>query len=172
MFFKKTSSLLNAQNERLINMKYLLSILIVLIGLSFSIPYDRNFNIFRGQILDTITHEGLPFLGVKAFVNDTLWGFGVSDLEGKFTVTCPLVVDSFDKVVLEFHGPSGIFEERNIDPVDKSIIKVKHTVHDSITTKISYKWRGELRASIPNYLDCHPQEPLDDFVIKQKTNNK
>ena len=107
-------------------------------------------------------------MGVKAFVNDTLWGMAITDLDGYFIVYCRCVVDSLDKVEFEFHGPTGIYEERKVYPYDKSVIMVKHTLHDSITTKHLLKWRSQFHASWPNYLDTDPHGPLDDFVIKEK----
>lgn len=150
------------------NMKYLILILILFTFFSFTRNSAVQQRKVTGQIVDSITMEGQPFLGIKLFLNDTLRGFSISDLDGNFTAQCQKEIELTDRINLEFHSPSGMFDQREIHPFTNRKIIVYYKMEDSISTKELYKWYGHFSYFMPNYLDCHPEGSLDEFEIRGK----
>lgn len=149
------------------NMKYLAVIIILISVFSFKSNNDLIFCKFKGHVIDSVSSVGQPFLGVKLFVNDTLWGSSTTDLDGFFVVVCMKEIGTNDRIKMEFHSSVEIFEERIISPITQDNMKVFYKLNDSISSKELREWHYVFRSSIPNYLDCHPTEPLDEFEIKK-----
>ena len=154
-----------------LNMKPIILIFAFLSLLSFEQETDGPFYKYRGQIVDSLTGDSLPFLGLKLFVNDTLRGYGITGLDGKYVIVCQYKFDTINKFELEFHSQSGIFKDMLLKEYNGEIIS-KHVNDTSFTYQQKSKWVRIFKASMPNYLDCHPEEPYDEFEIKNTSSDK
>jgi hypothetical protein len=121
---------------------------------------------FKGVLIDSSTTQPISYYGVKLYINDTLRGYGTTLDDGRFILISTVNFDTNNVNSYEFWGPSGKL-------LDYSLIEYQDKQVFYITDKRNYpeteiiQWHKFFLSTCPNYLKCHPTQPLDNFIIRK-----
>ena len=128
----------------------------------------------KGHVVDLKTGDSLIYVGIKAFVNDTLRAFGITDYYGYFLLVIKTPNYNQDSIDLQFFYVNDAFTEVRINKNFATGLKIYLDVKGKVKFKKVLEWYKPFRYKIPNYLDCHPSEPIDPYEIKKliPTKNK
>jgi len=102
---------------------------------------EQSFRI-KGIVTDSIHNEPVPFACARLFINDTIRGFGISDLDGRFIIAdSELITDKNDKLSLRVDFVNGIYKEVVLNSDSLNYIRISLCIKEKISVSQIKIWR-------------------------------